>query len=544
MSQVITVFPGGEFFSGSTDAFKERALAYFNEFYDYTNKWQKIIEVLNHNLCFVDDGAFDLSWKEDIERLSNDKAFHDKVMINHDFSDVHEPLKSFFEDSVKLTLDRSQTREPLSTKKYTQLAAKTDEDKAQEVLLFTNAVQTLFSTIYNLSSPIFEDFPPHKQALELLSHLKPFEKIPLNKDIINLVDVGAGRGYLSIFLSDILKIHTTPIEASINHSRQLLERIEMHAKSHRINIDNFSRMKLCCGFVTSHSTVPGILSSAVSYEKWASTLLNMYKDKLGSYSKYLLPNGIKEEPLTPEIFYGEQNGKPRIIQGELAVEIKDGEYDLSEKEVFLVSIHACGDLSVVSHEIALSNQKCRGSITVPCCFQHLSKGNCPLYEVNKRLNHSFFKDDDVRRKDFLNHALSTYDVTFEKRKEIIDGFVPREIVSAFVPPRQSVKKIQKLEGETEVQRIIRIANMFDLHPTEKEVEERIAFTYREVWRLEAQQIFREFFGHAFESFILIDRLQHFVELTEKNGQKFVIGMFDSMAPVSPRAFMQFTLRID
>lgn len=544
MSQVVCVFPGQEIFVGSIDEFKRRADVYFEQFWQYVNKWEKIMDILNPNLCFVQDHSFDTAWKDDIVNMYANKELHDKVIMNHDFSELHYPVKDFFEDCLKLTNYRLQERTPLNTRKYPQLAAKTDDDKAQEVLLFTNALGTIFSYIYNMSSPIYMEYPPHTQAIEILSKLQPFDKLNITKEKLNLVDVGAGRGYLSIFLSDILKIHTTSIEASISHSRQLLERIGLHARSKRVNIDNFSNMKLCCGFVTEHTTVPGILSSAVSYEKWAVTLLDMYKDKLGPYTKFLLPRGTNEVPLTIESFYGEQNGKPRVIQGELAVEIKNGEFDMTDKEVFLVSIHACGDLSIISHEVALSNDKCRGAISVPCCFQHLSKNKCPFAPINQRIAEFFFKNDDGRRKDYLNHALSAYEVCFEKRNETIENFLPREIISAFIPPRQSVKRINKLEGETEIQRIIRIANMYDIHPTEKDVEDRINFTHNEKWRLQSQQMFREFFGHAFETFILIDRLVHYADIASKSDHKYIIGMFDAMAPISPRAFMQFSLRID
>ena len=557
MSRVVCVLPGDEIFEGTVDDFIGRADKYFAEFFEYAKKWKKILDILNPNLCFVSDVQFDEAWKDDVERMYNDKEFHDKIIFENDFSELKEPVKSFFEESLHLTLQRHQTRPTFNQKQFKSLSAETTLDKSQEVLYLTNALDVLLRNCYAMDKPLLEG-ASHEEIEKLLSHAKIDEKKPIMRENLHFVDIGAGKGFLPVFMSNELGIKTLSIEASLNHSRQFIERVALLAKKNRVNVTSLNElMRMCIGYVTENTNVEAIAANAVTYRKWAATVLSKPDEPLNKMRNFLLPDEAedgtsKEETIGFAELKGIQTKKPRVIQGELAHEILSAPEDkvrLDPLETFCVSIHACGDLSVVSHEIALKSKQCRGAISVPCCFQHLSIEKCPLMDENKGLFDFMFEGDVEKRKDFLNHALSNYFVKFEKRHETIKGFIPREVISAFVPPRVSVKKIKKLDSESEIEYFCRVAATFgNKDVTEKDVADRFELVRSGVWKLFSQQLFREFFGHAFESLILIDRITYYSklckELEKADGSKYIIGMFDVMSPFSPRAFSQFSIKLN
>ena len=560
MSRVVTVFPNKEKFEGSISDFYKRSEQYFKQFTEYCYKWKNILDILNLNLCFLKPEQFDLSWKNDIERLYSDKEFHDKIIFEHDFSDLNEPLKSFFQESFNLTFERKKEMSLFNQKQYKCLSAETSADKCQEVLYLTNALNVLLKSCYSLDNEIIKE-GNHETIEELLSHIDIKDKVPLKRENLHFVDVGAGKGFLPIFLCDELNIKSLSIEASISHSRQFIERVAILSKGRRLDVSKFDKyLRMCIGWVTENTNIEALALNSISYKKWAATVLSKDKEPLIKMKQYLLPESelddslIKEEAISDvSQIKGIQTTKPRVIQGELAHEIlaaPTNAIDLSPLETFCVSIHACGDLSVLSHEIALNSKQCRGAISVPCCFQHLTLKKCPLYPQNNKLFDFLFEGSETFRKDFLNHALSTYYVPFEKRNETIKGFLPREYYAKFIPLRQSVKKVKRMKGETDVQYFKRIAYSVGGHTdiTDEDIVASIKEVNDNVWRLQAQQIFREFFGHAFETFILLDRLCYYAILCQKReeatGDKYLIGMFDVMSPFSPRAFSQFSIKIN
>lgn len=547
MSRVATVLPHGEFFEGEIDDFLAVCDKYFNDFYSYCTKWSEIWEILNPNMCTSENTHFNLSWEDDCSKLLNDKEFHDKVFLSNDFSNISSSLKDFLTESNNLSLKREFSREEIPVKQYFSLQGETSFDKAQEVMQFTYAFDTLLRNFYQIDDEIYHGIASHQQANEVLKQIHIDQKPILHRENMRLIDVGAGKGYLSIFAANELRIQTLPIEASLNHSCALLDRIGCLVSQKRANTDNFNIMKMCIGYVTSSTSVEAIIHNAMSYEKWIMTMLQIDKGPQRHLHKKLMLQNPTEAPLDISQVKGNQEEKPKNINGELACEIKvsdDIHENINVNDTFLVSIHACGNLSVVSHEIALTCHDCRGAVSVPCCFQHLTVDKCPLIPENNRIFEFMFKGDTMKRKDFLNHALSTYFCDHEKHKEIVSKFLPREIISAFIPPRVSVKKIKRLKDEDEVSYVQRLSQMFGGNATKEEVQARIDFTTKQIWRMMAQQTMREFFGHAFETFVLIDRLAYYAKLVKLTGKKYYVGMFDCMSPISPRAFMQFTLKIE
>ena len=546
MSRVVTVLPNGGFFEGTVDEFLDWTKGYFSSFYSYIEKWSNIMDILNPNMCTSEKVSFDSEWRTDAEMLYNDKKFHDEVLLGKNYEILKTSIKEFFIDSDKLTLLREPTRPEIPVMKYPSLVCDSTADKAQEVIYYTYAIDVILQSLYKVDDPIFHGEAKHKEAEELLSKLKvDFEKKEIKRDDIKLIDVGAGKGYLSIFLANELRISTLPIEASLNHSKALLDRIGVLVSMKRAQTEKFDKLKMCIGYVTKNTNVESIVTNAISYDKWIVTMCSIDNTPLRFLHRKLIPPNTTETPLALDNVVGEQSTKPRNIQGELAVEITAVEgVDLSPAKVFCVSIHACGDLSVVSHEVALRCEQCCGAISCPCCFQHLSPQNCPLMRENDKTFELLFHGDMGKRKDFLNHSLSAYFVTFEKHREIVSHFIPREIISAFIPPRVSVKKIKQGKSESYIDYIKRLGETFGTNPTTEDIQEKIDFVNREVWRLMAQQVFREYFGHALESFILIDRLAYYATLVRDSPHKYIVGMFDAMSPLSPRAFSQFTLRVD
>ena len=547
MSLVVTVLPNGEYFKGSVDEFLSWANTYFINFRNYIEKWKNITDILNPNMCTSEQVSFDNSWRVDADKLYNDKEFHDKVLLESDYSLLQTSIKDFLIESDQLTLKRSPSRDEIPVMRYPSLQCDTSFDKAQEVIHYTYAIDYILQQLYDLDDPIFHGEAKHKDAEELFSliDLSGIPKQKIKRDNIKLIDVGAGKGYLSIFLAHELRISTLPIEASLNHSKALLDRIGVLVSMKRAQPDKFDKLKMCIGYVTQNTNIESIVKNSISYDKWIVTMCSIDNTPLKHLHRKLIPPGTTETPLELNSVVGEQETKPKNIQGELAIEIKAVEgVDLSPSEVFCVSIHACGDLSVVSHEVALQCDQCRGAISCPCCFQHLTLPRCPLMRENDKTFDILFHGDIGKRKDFLNHSLSQYFVTFEKHREIVSRFIPREIISAFIPPRVSVKKIKQGKEERYVDYIKRLAENFGNHPTVEEIQEKIDFVESEVWRLMLQQVFREYFGHALESFILIDRLAYYAQLVKNKPHKYIVGMFDAMSPLSPRAFSQFTLKID
>jgi hypothetical protein len=241
----------------------------------------------------------------------------------------------------------------------------------------------------------------------------------------------------------------------------------------------------------------------------------------------------------------EQAAKPRVIQGELAVEIVAvPECDLGSREYITVGLHACGDLSIVTHEIALNSRHARGAISVPCCYQHLSAARLPLVPENRPICDQLFGDDVELRHNLLNYALYEYDADFAARQQLCQGFMIRAMVDSFIPRRVTVKKIPQRPGEALPDYILRAAAHFGREAARADIDERMRRCEAEAWKMRAHAVIREVFGHAFETFILIDRLTYLVKLVKEKPERFVVGMFDVFTHLSPRGFAMFTIKLE
>jgi hypothetical protein len=217
---------------------------------------------------------------------------------------------------------------------------------------------------------------------------------------------------------------------------------------------------------------------------------------------------------------------------------------LGGAEYVTVGLHACGDLSITTHEIALNSRRARGAISVPCCYQHLSAGRVPLLPENRAVCDALFQGSEDQRHNLLNYALYDYEADFETRRRTCDGFHVRAIADFFLPPKASVKKMQRNKGETIVDYIGRLAAHFQRSPTAAEIEEKEAECREKEWQMMAHTLVRERFGHVFETFLLMERLTHFARLVAQRPERFLLGLFDVFSHLSPRGFAIFTIRLE
>lgn len=554
---ISSYIPDYGFFTGNLDEFDAVASDYFSKFSDFCKKYIDNFKIMNA-LIFSDRDKvkYNIDWKNDVNRLFDDKDFHDKVLLEKNFSLLESSFKEFMESVERLTLKRMFTREGYNIDKYNSIKCGCTANKAQEVMEYINSISLLFNRCYNMDKSLLDGEVNHKPIEELLAITPEFKKYDLKRDKIQFIDVGAGKGYLSIFLTAELNLRTLAIEASLAHACHLRDRFDILVCQKKASPDSFKLMDLCIGFVTNKSSVDAIVSNSISYNQWLEIVTeyektkktrNHEKNKLEKKKSKLRTNSHEElkELSYEKVKYTGDESKPRVIQGELAVEITSLNSELrTDKDYFNISLHACGDLSVVTHEIQFS-PLCRGTISVPCCYQHLTERCFPLCNENRDISTYIFEGDASRRKDYLNYALSQYNTTFDDHNKILRSFLQREYVTPFVPPRSVVKKIKKQEAEDTVDYVLRISNTLGNYSYNREdVNKVVDYIDENIWHLKLQIILREFCGHVLESFVLTDRLKYYAELCEKSGRKYFVGMFDIMSNLSPRGYSHFTLRID
>lgn len=535
MSRVLTPLPGGKIFEGTIDEYLPHAYEFFESFYAYVTKWKNLFEPFALDIWSLDTGSLlDPTWAADLNKIFTDKEFHDKIYENGDYSIIEsDSLRQFFEDSKNLILVRDTTlKEPIDVMKWRSLQGMSAFDKSQEVITLSYAIDLLLQHCYKLDDSIFHGTAFHKALEDILKHTAPIpddKKIPIKRENLDFIDVGAGKGYFSVFMTSEMRIRTLTIEASIAHASHLKNRIGALASQKRVDPSTFDLMDMCIGYMTTHTNVEAIHQSATKYEEWSSRV-----DRLNKRSP-----GEKDE-----LSYAEQSEKPKVIQGELAVEVVAvPEYDLSPTEYITVGLHACGDLSIVTHEIALNSKQPRGAISVPCCYQHLSQSRTPLLPENQKIIDALYGDNETKRHNLLNYALYDYGVGFQQHVTSMNMFLERGIIECFIPPRNSIKKIKKKHDEDFVEYALRIANKFEQYPTKEEVIEKNKKCRSEIWKMMAHTIIREQFGHVFESFLLIERLTYFVKIIQPKDDPYFIGMFDVFSHLSPRAFSIFTLKM-
>lgn len=536
MSRVLTPLPGGKIFEGTIEEYLPCAYKFFESFYTYATKWEKLFTPFALDIWSLDTGSLlDPTWAPDLLKIFTDKDFHDAIYVTGDYSILEsDSLREFFEDSRNLILVRDTTpKEPIDVMKWTSLQGMSAFDKSQEVIVLSYAIDLLLQHCYKLDDTIFHGTAHHKALEDILTHTSPIpddQKVPIKRENIDFIDVGAGKGYFSVFMTSEMRMRTMTIEASISHASHLKNRIGALESQKRVDPKTFDLMDMCIGYMTTSTNVEAIHQHSTKYEEWAATVDRLNKRKPGQKD---------------ELSYAEQSAKPKVIQGELAVEIVAvPEFDLSPLEYITIGLHACGDLSIVTHEIALNSLQPRGAISVPCCYQHLSKSRTPLLPENRKITDALYGENDTKRHNLLNYALYDYGVGFEQHVESMNMFLERGIIECFIPPRNTIKKIKKKKDEDFVDYVIRIAEKLSpTIPTKEEVIAKNEHCRSEIWKMMAHTVIREQFGHVFESFLLIERLTYFVKIIQKKDIPYFIGMFDVFSHLSPRAFSIFTMKI-
>ena len=443
-------------------------------------------------------------------------------------------MRQFFEESRNLILLRDTSpKEPIDVMKWTSLQGMSAYDKSQEVIVLSYAIDILLQHCYKLDESIFHGTAHHKALEEILSHTSKIpdnNKISIKRENLDFIDVGAGKGYFSVFMTSEMRIRTMTIEASLGHASHLKNRIGALASQKRVDPNTFDLMDMCIGYMTTQTNVESIHQHSTKYDEWSLTV-----DRLNKRSP-----GEKDV-----LSYSEQSSKPKVIQGELAIEILSvPEFDLKPIEYVTVGLHACGDLSIVTHEIALNSRQPRGAISIPCCYQHLTKSRTPLLEENGEIIGALWGDNDTKRHNMLNYALYDYGVGFEQHVTSMNMFLERGIIECFIPPRNSIKKIKRKRDEEFVEYVLRVAKKLGGEPSRDEVAAKNERCRSEAWKMMAHTVIREQFGHAFESFLLMERLTYFVKLIRKKDVPYFIGMFDVFSHLSPRAFSIFTLKME
>ena len=535
MTRVLTPLPNGRVFEGEIGDFITEMNSFFDIFYSYCDKWKDIFDPFALDIWAENKGEkFDKGWIRDLERIFSDKNFHDEIYEKQNFSVIENPtLRDFYTETSKLLLPRDTTaKEIIDLKRYPSLQGMAGFGKSQEVITLTYAIDLLLQHCYDLDDSIFHGEAYHHALEEILKQTRPVEKKrKIKRENIDFIDVGAGKGYFSIFMTSEMRIRTLTIEASLAHASHLKNRIGALASQKKVNPKTFDLMDMCIGYMTNKTNVEAIHQNSMKYEQWLENVNRLNKRNPGEKDK---------------LSFEEQDKKPKVIQGELAVEIVAvPTYDLRPLEYITIGLHACGDLSIVTHEIALnSSSQCRGAISIPCCYQHLSKSRTPLLPRNQRVFEVLYGDDDNKRHNMLNYALYDYGVGFEQHKESLNMFLERGIIELFIPPRNTIRKIKKKKGEDFIDYIIRVANAFDRHPEREEVIKKNDECRSEIWKMMAHTIVREQFGHAFETFILLERLTYFAEIIQTKDEPYFMGMFDVFSHLSPRAFSIFTLKME
>ncbi|KAH0794402.1 protein RRNAD1 [Histomonas meleagridis] len=547
MSKVITPLPGGELFVGTLTEFLNITEQIFQKFHDYFQKWIQLfgpfaLDIYSENT----GGVFDPEWKNDLQRIFTDKIFHDKIFNENDFSIISSPsLSSFFQESTSLFLPReTEKREAIDVMKYPSLQGMSGFDKSQEVIYLTYAIDVLLNHCFSLDESIFHGEAYHNSLSKELSHLQITEKTPLKRSNISFVDVGAGKGYFSVFMSSQMRMRTLTIEASLSHACHLQNRIGCLISQKRVDPNSFDLMNMCIGYMTTQTNVEAIYVNSMKYEQWSATVKDFQKGKKGKSKKNEIQDAPNAVPIE-QLRFSEQSKKPRVIQGELAVEIlAANDVDLKPIEYITVGLHACGDLSIVTHEIALNSPQPRGAISVPCCYQHLSHSRLPLLPENQPICDLLFGQNETKRHNLLNYALYEYNVTFETRKSILEQFLHRSIIECFIPSRQTIKKLKQNKDENFEDYVLRLATHFGTPTDASKVHWKIAEIQNEDWKMMAHAVARELFGHVFESFLLMERLTYFARIVEVKQEHYLVGMFDLFSHLSPRGFSLFTLKLD
>lgn len=551
MSFVLTPLPGGRVFKGSVSSFLEHIPSEFSKFHSYFQRYQNLFTPFALDIFSENAGdAFDERWESDLRAIFSDREIHDRIFIGHEYGLIKDEfLRSFFQDSAELYLKREdKEKETIDVMKYRSLQGMTGFDKSQEVIYLSYAIDVLLNSCYEMDSKIFNGEAYHEGLEKILKNIEsdnffPTKKLCLKRENISFVDVGAGKGYFSVFMTSQMRMKTLTIEASLSHASHLRNRIGCLVSQKKLDPKSLDLMDMCVGYMTTQTNVEAIYLNSMKYEKWDQTIKLMEQQK--KKNKKIDFSSLPEIEDVEKLRYSEQSRKPRVIQGELAVEIiAVPNYNLKPTEYITVGLHACGDLSIVTHEIALNSSQSRGAISVPCCFQHLSHSRLPLIPENQKICDLLFGNDETKRHNFLNYALYEYDATFEKHNNSLEQFLSRAIIACFIPPRVTIKKIKQMKDEKFEEYVLRLTKHFNQPSNLEDIKEKINKCQKENWKMMAHTLFREQFGHVFESFLLLERLTYFAKIVNQKQDQYFVGMFDLFSHLSPRGFSLFTLKLN
>lgn len=98
--------------------------------------------------------------------------------------------------------------------------------KSQEVITLSYAIDMLLQHTYDFQQTMFNGVAFHEQLQQLLTNTQQVEqKFKLNRDNLTFIDVGAGKGYFSVFMAAEVRIRTLTIEASLSHACHMKNRI-------------------------------------------------------------------------------------------------------------------------------------------------------------------------------------------------------------------------------------------------------------------------------------------------------------------------------
>ena len=634
MKTIITPLPNANYFCGTPQQYLESIRPYFSKFQEYVEKWKRIIIPFALHLWIDNQGAaYNPDWTNDMRHIFSDSAFHDQVLIHHNISGLENPeFISFLQESWSLYLPRNPQKRPtIPVDVYPSLQGLASADKSQEVIVLTRALDVLLSTCYDLNSSLFPPLseeilhpeanmiqpkipekatslpkknphkpkprkplplpPPvqHPQLSEVLK-LHPISiRRPIQRDTITFVDVGAGKGYFSIFVSAELHLRVLAIEASLAHSKHLRNRMTKLISQRRSKMDDFQCISFCIGLASSRTAIESIAARSTQ----CSDFLEAAKRFDDSANR-------------------DKTRSHRNIQGELATEILPDPTDqnniqskgFENSEFFSMGLHACGDLSIFTHEMMLNSSKALGALSVPCCYQHLSSNKFPLLPENHQIFTELFATPLLRHT-LLNYAVSDYDRGLDWHLSAISGYITRSVLEFFIPRGLSIKS-HPARNESEIDYLMRaikdvysnldftsdpsigvsegsnenisennnnqeenesyedgyhrygslqeqceknpilgeIAAGMDEGELRKRVEERVRLCREEEWKMWTHVIIRETFGHALESFLLLERLAYFGQLVDEKQGSYLLGLFDLFCDISPRGFSIFTLKLD
>jgi hypothetical protein len=272
MSVVVTPWPSRAPFYGPVDEFLTQVPSYFSAFHSYVCKWIRAISPFCLTLWSHGTGsAFDPAWRPDLARIFADRAFHDRVHAGRDYGALSAAtLRDFFTESDHLTIPRSgAARAPVDVMRYRSLQGQSSFSKSQEVIFLSYAIDVLLSHCFARDDTIFHGEAAHAPLSALLALLPPSAPpLPVPRARLAFVDVGAGKGYFSVFMAAEMRVRSLSIEASLAHASHLKNRIGCLVSQKKVAPNALDLLGLCIGYVTTRTNVEAIHVNSLPYQEW------------------------------------------------------------------------------------------------------------------------------------------------------------------------------------------------------------------------------------------------------------------------------------